>query len=210
MDLWCCWRIYAFLNEFMMIYDACWLFFMVFGWCMMKQYWETYSLQTGQSLLNLKGKSLIQMGKFPLQIVKIPQGISFDGCTNHILLWYSWYSHPPTIFIYNYIYIPIRCPRSLNESWGNGPISRRHRTRVVYHGWCPISTWDSITAYHVPKLRVFVRVFNRIHLHFNIPVSTCRCRIKNLLMSKWTGGFMQSFVGMPYYPLFMWCFGICW
>ena len=123
MDLWCCWRIYAFLNEIMMIYDACWLFFMVFGWCMMKQYWETYSLQTGQSLLNLKGKSLIQMGKFPLQIVKIPQGISFDGCTNHILLWYSWYSHPPTIFIYNYIYIyshqmPQEFERKLGK-WSN-------------------------------------------------------------------------------------------
>jgi hypothetical protein len=186
---------------------------------MMKHYWETYSLQTGQSLLNLKGKSLIQMGKFPLQMVKIPKGISFDGCT--II---SSYDIPDIPALY--IYIPIRfsllfmifhsCvnlqydlsrlkasetvvprPRSLNESWGNGPISRRHRTRVVYHGWSPISTWDSITAYHVPKLRVFVRVFNRIHLHFNIPVSTCRCRIKDCLMSKWTGGFMQSFVGMP-------------
>ena len=83
----------------MMIVD---LLFIVFGWCMMKQYWETYSLQTGQSLLNLKGKSLIQMGKCPLQIVKIPKGISFDGCT--II---SYYDIPdiPTLPLFSYIYI---------------------------------------------------------------------------------------------------------
>jgi hypothetical protein len=67
----------------------------------MKHYWETYSLQTGQSLLNLKGKSLIQMGKFPLQMVKIPKGISFDGCT--II---SSYDIPDIPALY--IYIPIR------------------------------------------------------------------------------------------------------
>lgn len=74
---------------------------------MMKQYWETYSLQTGQSLLNLKGKSLIQMGNFPLQIVKIPKGSSFDGCT--II---SYYDIPdiPTLPLFSYIFFSIRFP----------------------------------------------------------------------------------------------------